>query len=105
MGNVVRIGDKLDCGSRAAEGAGSVLANGLPISTQVYKRTTGHECNPASYFIGPWTGSVFVEGAVVATDGNRFGPATKQERHRCTKLKEGHQGEAFEKSPNVFFDK
>jgi hypothetical protein len=103
MGNVVRLGDRLDCGSKAAQGSPTVFVNGKPVSTQTYKATTGHECNPPSFFVGPFTVSVFVENAPVTTNGAK-GPPTSQEKHKCTALYIGHQGHAAQASPNVSFD-
>lgn len=103
-GNVVRIGDRLDCGSASAQGSPTVFVNNLPVATQTYRATTGHSCNPASYFVGPWTSTVFVENVLVATNGNK-NPATAQEKHKCTALGIGHQGRASQASPDVSFDK
>lgn len=104
MGNVVRIGDKLTCGSAAAAGSGTVMANGKPISTQTYNATTGHECNPPSYFVGPWTKTVFIEGTLVTTNGNKYAGPTAQELHLCSALRRGHKGVASAASPDVSFD-
>lgn len=78
MGNVVRIGDSVSCGDHAAEGSSNVFANGMPVTTEGKKSTTGHGCFPPTVFIGPWTSTVFVNSKVVALNGS-----TKIKVHCC----------------------
>lgn len=65
MGNVVRIGDSVNCGDHSAEGSGDVFAGGMPIAHQGKPRTTGHGCFNPNLFIGPFTSTVFVNNAPV----------------------------------------
>lgn len=98
MGNVVRIGDKVSCGDFSAEGSNNVFANGIPITHEGKKKTTGHACFPPTVFVGPWTSTVFVNNKVVAIKGK-----TKIRPHSCSKPP-GHDGTASSSSPNVSFE-
>lgn len=80
MGNVVRIGDKVSCGDNAAQGSSNVFANGMPITHEGKKTTTGHGCFPPTVFIGPYSKTVFVNNKPVALKGK-----TKIQPHRCGK--------------------
>lgn len=77
-GNVVRIGDDVSCGDHASMGSSNVFANGMPITHEGKKRTTGHGCWPSTVFIGPWSNTVFVNNEPVALKGK-----TKIARHCC----------------------
>ena len=83
MGNVVRIGDPVSCGSTVAAGSGDVFANGMPITTSATPPTTGHGCFPGSTLTGPYTSTVFVNNSPVALVGIGMAP------HRCGKLVHG----------------
>ena len=96
-GNVVRIGDTVSCGDNSAEGSGNVYANGMPITHESKKTTTGHGCFPPTVFIGPWTSTVFVNNAPVALKDK-----TKIEPHRCKKKK--HDGVAITGAATVYFE-
>lgn len=85
MGNVVRLGDKVSCGDTAAQGSGTVFANGMPITTQGRKATLGHGGFPPSTLIGPWSSTVFVNNQAVALKGK-----TKIAPHR--RKKSAHDG-------------
>lgn len=95
--NVVRIGDSVSCGDHAAEGSNNVFANGLPITHQGARTTTGHGCFPPTVFSGGWTSTVFVNNQVVALKG-----VTGIVPHRCGK--KAHGGVASTASPNVGFE-
>ena len=97
-GNVVRIGDKVSCGDNAAQGSGSVFANGMPITHEGRKQTTGHGCFPPTVFAGPWTSTVFVNNKPVALKD-----VTKIVPHRCRKRV--HDGVAITGAPTVYFEK
>jgi len=97
MGNVVRIGDSVTCGDHAAEGSPNVFANGMPITHQGKKKTTGHDCFPPTVFIGPWTSTVFVNNKTVALKGK-----TKIQPHRCGKRT--HDGTASSGAATVSFE-
>ena len=96
-GNVVRIGDKVSCGDNAAQGSGNVYANGMPITHQGRKATTGHGCFHPSVFLGPWTNTVFVNSKPVALKGK-----TKIQLHRCGGAK--HDGVADTGAATVYFE-
>ena len=87
MGNVVRIGDSVTDGDRAAVGSSNVFANGMPITHAGKKTTTGHGCFPPTVFVGPWSKTVFVNNQPVAIKGK-----TKTQPHRCGK--KSHNGTA-----------
>lgn len=96
MGNVVRIGDKVSCGDRSARGAATVFCNGIPISTQSANRTTGHPGGRPTTFAGPFSSTVFVEGApVVLKDLTKIIP------HNKKSVGTGHSGVASSGSPDV----
>ncbi len=95
--NVVRIGDSVSCGDHAAEGSGNVFANGLPITHQGARSTTGHGCFPPTVFSGGWTSTVFVNNQPVALKG-----ITSIVPHRCRRSV--HSGVASTSSPNVGFE-
>lgn len=97
MSNTVRIGDNVSCGDHSAAGSGNVFANGLPITHQGKKTTTGHGCFPPTVFIGPWSSTVFVNNQPVALKGK-----TKIQIHRCGKSK--HDGVASSASPDVHIE-
>jgi len=97
MGNVVRIGDSVTCGDHSNQGSGNVFANGMPITHQGKKTTTGHGCFPPTVFIGPWTSTVFVNGQPVAIKNK-----TKIQRHCCGK--HCHDGVASTGASTVFFE-
>lgn len=97
MGNVVRIGDSVSCGDHSAVGSGNVFANGIPITHQGRKVTTGHGCFPPTVFIGPWTTTVFVNNQLVALKGK-----TKIAPHHCGNTT--HGGVASSGSATVFFE-
>lgn len=97
MGNTVRIGDKVSCGDNSASGSGNVFANGMPITHEGQRNTTGHGCFPPTVFIGPWSSTVFVNNKPVALKGK-----TKIQTHRCGKSK--HDGVAVTASPDVFIE-
>lgn len=99
MGNVVRIGDKVSCGSISAQGSGNVFANGMPITHEGRKKVLGHGCNVPTVFLGPWTSTVFVNNKPVALKDK-----TRIQFHSCSKSKKGHDGVASSGSPNVFFE-
>lgn len=84
MGNVVRIGDKVSCGDNSAQGSPNVFANGMPITNEGRKTTTGHACFPPTVFAGPWSKTVFVNGNAVALKD-----ITKIVPHRCGKHSHG----------------
>lgn len=94
MGNVVRIGDNVSCGDHSASGSSNVFANGLPITHQGQRTTTGHGCYPPTVFIGAWSNTVFVNNQPVALKGK-----TKIQPHRCGK--HHHDGVASSASPDV----
>lgn len=94
MGNVVRVGDSVSCGSSAAGGSGNVFANGMPITTSGTPATTGHGCFPGSVFTGGWSSTVFVNNNPVALLG-----VTAMAPHRCGK--QVHGGIAASASPTV----
>lgn len=98
MGNIVRIGDSVSCGDHAAEGSSNVFANGMPISTEGFKRTTGHSGFPPTVFIGPWSKTVFVNDKPVVLKG-----LTKIQVHR--KSKSSHDGIASSGAPTVSIEK
>lgn len=94
MGNVVRVGDKVSCGDNSAEGSGNVFANGMPVTHQGKRSTTGHGCFPPTVFIDGWSSTVFVNSQVVALKDK-----TKIQVHRCGKSH--HDGVAVTGSPDV----
>ena len=96
-GNVVRIGDSVSCGDNSASGSGDVFANGMPITHEGKKTTTGHGRFPPTVFIGPWTGTVFVNNQKVALKGK-----TKIQPHRCGK--KAHDGVASSGAATVYFE-
>jgi uncharacterized Zn-binding protein involved in type VI secretion len=97
MGNVVRIGDRVDCGDVSAQGSSNVFANGMPIVHQGKKTTTGHGCFPPTVFIGPWTSTVFVNSNAVAIKGK-----TKIQPHRCGRSE--HDGKVVSGAATVSFE-
>lgn len=96
-GNVVRIGDSVTCGDHSAEGSSTVFANGMPITHQGKRRTTGHGCFPPTVFNGPWTQTVFVNNQPVALRG-----VTAIVPHRCKKRT--HGGVASTGGATVYFE-
>jgi len=96
-GNVVRIGDKVSCGDNSASGSGNVFANGMPITHNALKKTTGHGCFHPTVFIGPWTRTVFVNNEPVALKGK-----TRIQPHKCRKSV--HDGIASTGAPTVYFE-
>lgn len=96
-GNVVRIGDKVSCGDNAAQGSGNVYANGMPVTHEGRRQTTGHGCFPPTVFVGPWTSTVFVNNQVVALKDK-----TKIQPHRCGKAV--HDGVAITGAATVYFE-
>jgi len=97
MGNVVRIGDGVSCGDHSADGSANVFANGMPITHQCHKTTTGHGCFPPTVFVGPWTSTVFINNQAVALKGK-----TKIAPHRCGKSV--HDGIAVTGANTVSFE-
>lgn len=97
MGNVVRLGDSVTCGDRAAQGSANVFANGMPITHEGRKKTIGHGCFPPTVFIGPWTSTVFVNEKPVALKG-----ITKIEKHCCGRS--CHDGVASSGAATVSFE-
>lgn len=95
--NVVRIGDSVSCGDHAAEGSDNVFANGLPITHQGKRSTTGHGCFPSTVFVGGWTSTVFVNNQPVALKG-----VTSIAPHACGNSV--HTGVASTSSPDVSFE-
>jgi uncharacterized Zn-binding protein involved in type VI secretion len=96
-GNVVRIGDKVSCGDNAAQGSADVYANGMPITHEGRRETTGHGCFPPTVFIGPWTSTVFVNNQPVALKGK-----TKIKPHTCRRST--HDGVASTGADTVYFE-
>lgn len=96
-GNVVRIGDKVSCGDNSAQGSGNVFANGMPVTHQGRRRTTGHGCFPPTVFIGPWTKTIFVNNQPVALKGK-----TRIQPHRCGRSV--HDGVAVTGASTVSFE-
>lgn len=96
-GNVVRIGDKVSCGDNSAQGSGNVYANGMPITHQGRRQTTGHGCFRPTVFLGPWTSTVFVNSQPVALRN-----VTRIEPHRCGKSV--HDGVAVSGAATVYFE-
>lgn len=96
-GNVVRIGDRVSCGDNAAQGSGNVYANGMPITHQGRKMTSGHGCFPPTVFLGPWTSTVFVNNRPVALKGK-----TKIAPHRCGRS--AHDGQVVTGASTVYFE-
>lgn len=96
-GNTVRIGDSISCGDHSAAGSNNVFANGLPITHQGQKTTTGHGCFPPTVFSGGWSSTVFVNNQVVALLG-----VTAIVPHRCGKST--HGGVASSASPDVYVE-
>lgn len=94
MGNLVRIGDAISCGSAVAGGSGNVFANELPVTHSGTPPTTGHGCFPGSVLVGGWSGTVFVNNNPVALLG-----ITNMAPHRCGKLI--HGGVTASASPDV----
>ena len=97
-GNVVRIGDKVTCGDNVAQGSGTVFANGMPVTHEGRRATTGHGCFTPTVLLGPWTSTVFVNNQPVALKD-----VTRIQPHRCRK-KKAHDGVATTGSPNVYFE-
>lgn len=97
MGNVVRLGDSVSCGDHAAQGSSNVFANGMPITNEGKKKTTGHNGFPPTVFIGPWTSTVFVNNNKVALKG-----ITKIQKH--TKKRSTHDGVASSGAATVSFE-
>jgi hypothetical protein len=69
----------------------------MPITHEGKPSTTGHGCWPPTVFIGPWTGTVFVNNEKVALKGK-----TKIERHRCGRNR--HDGTADSGAATVYFE-
>lgn len=81
-GNVVRIGDKISCGDHAAQGSSNVFANGMPISNEKDKKTTGHGKYAPTVFLGPYSKTVFVNNnAVVLKGKTKIIPHDKKKEH------------------------
>lgn len=97
-GNVVRIGDKVTCGDNAAEGSANVFAEGMPISHQGKKKTTGHQGWPPTIFIGPFSSTVFVNSQPVVLKDK-----TKIQKHK--KRRSAHDGVASSAAETVFIEK
>ena len=96
-GNVVRIGDSVSCGDNSAQGSGNVFANGMPVTHEGRKQTTGHGCFAPTVFIGPWSKTVFVNNKTVAIKGK-----TKIQVHTCKKSK--HDGVATSGAGTVYIE-
>lgn len=96
-GNVVRIGDRVSDGDFAKEGSPDVFANGMPITHNGKKKTTGHGCFPATVFVGPWTDTVFVNNEPVAIKDK-----TRTVPHRCGRNE--HSGIASSGAATVYFE-
>lgn len=97
MGNIVRLGDSVSCGDHSASGSPNVFVNGLPVTHQGHKITTGHGCFPPTVFAGGWSGTVFVNNELVALKGK-----TKILPHRCGK--HIHTGTVISGSLDVFIE-
>lgn len=97
MGNVCRIGDSISCGDHVAQGSSNVFANGMPITHNGRKRTTGHGCFPPTTLKGPWTSTVFVNGEPVALLN-----VTKIVPHKCGK--KSHDGIVSSGASTVSFE-
>lgn len=97
MGNVVRIADSVSCGDHSAQGSSNVFADGMPITHNGKKRTTGHGCFAPTVFAGPWTSTVFVNNEPVALKGK-----TKIVPHKCKK--KVHDGVASSSANTVSFE-
>lgn len=97
MGNVCRIADSVSCGDHSAQGSSNVFANGMPITTDGRKSTTGHGCFPPTVFVGPWSSTVFVNNQAVALKG-----VTKIKPHKCGK--KSHDGVVTTGAATVSFE-
>lgn len=97
-GNAVRIGDKVSCGDTVAEGSSNVHADGMPVSHQGKKKTTGHGCFPSTILIGPWSSTVFINNQPVSLKDE-----TKIQAHRCGRS--AHDGTVTTASSTVFIEK
>lgn len=97
MSAVVRIGDSVSCGDHSAEGSSNVFMNGMPVTHEGKKRTTGHGCFPPTVFIGPWSKTVFVNNHFIALKDK-----TKIKPHKCGK--KSHDGTASSGSGTVFVE-
>lgn len=93
----MRIGDSVSCGDHAAEGSRNTFANGMPITHQGKRRTTGHGCFPPTVFVGSWTSTVFVNNEPVALLGK-----TEIQPHRCGDSR--HGGVASSAAATVAFE-
>lgn len=96
MGNVVRIGDSITCGDHVAAGSPNVFANGMPITIETLRTTTGHSCFPPTVLSGKFSKTVFVNGSPIALLGIPIVP------HRCGK--KTHGGVVSTSSANVFVE-
>lgn len=82
MGNLVRIGDSISCGDHAAQGSSNVFANGMPVSNELDKKTTGHAKYAPTVFLGPFSSSVFVNNHAVVLKGiTKIVPHDKKQEH------------------------
>lgn len=96
MGNVARLGDSISCGDHIAAGSSDVLADGMPITTSDTPSTTGHGCFPPTTLVGPWSTSVFVNGARVALLGTNIAG------HKCGK--KAHAGSVSSSAGTVWIE-
>jgi uncharacterized Zn-binding protein involved in type VI secretion len=96
MPAVVRLGDKVTCGSISAEGSSTVFANGMPITHAGKPKCTPHGPWVETEFIGPWSQTVFVDGKRVALVG-----VTKVKPHKKKNSSKKHSGVAKTGSPDV----
>lgn len=99
MPAVVRIGDKVSCGSISAEGSPTVFANGMPITHAGKPRCTPHGPWVETVFVGPWSSTVFVDGQPVALVG-----VTTVRPHKKKNDSKKHSGVAQTGSPDVIVE-
>lgn len=93
MGNVIRLGDKVDCGDFVAQGSSNVFVDGMPVTHSNKKRTVGHGCFPPTELTGPWASTVFVNNNPVGLKGMKIIP------HRCGRR--SHEGRVITSSSTV----
>lgn len=96
-GAVVRVGDSVSCGDRAAEGSSNVFMDGMPVVHKGKRKTTGHGCFPPTTFKGPWSKTVFVNDQLVAIKN-----VTRIVPHKCGR--NTHDGVAIKGAPTCFAD-
>jgi uncharacterized Zn-binding protein involved in type VI secretion len=97
MAGAVRIGDKVSCGDKVAQGSSDVFANNIGIAHEGAKKTTGHPKKFApTVFKGPFSSTVFVNNNPVVLNGKTEIVPHSNKDHKGAKASSGSKNVEIE---------